>query len=98
MSKAIGAPTTNGAGAASVPASRRKPGKASVPAPLFSTEPTTLMQAICAAATNPEMDTAKVEHLIRLRKRDGGAEAERAFNDALAKLHRPRCSPLWPMP
>lgn len=42
------------------------------------------MQAICAAATNPEMDTAKVEHLIRLHRELEAQEAERSFNAALA--------------
>lgn len=80
MSRAT-APVTNGSGATSAVAVRstRKPPKPRLPA-----QPNSLLEAIIFAASDPGIDIAKVEHLIRLRKEMEAAEAERAFNDALA--------------
>jgi hypothetical protein len=78
MSKATAVPTTNGTGAASVPV--RRP-----PKPQLPPQPHNLLEAIIFAASDPGIDIAKVEHLIRLRKEMEAAEAEQRFNDALAK-------------
>jgi hypothetical protein len=55
-----------------------------VPPPLFIAQPTTLLAAIAAAATSPDIDTSKVEHLVKLHREMETQAAERAFNDALA--------------
>jgi hypothetical protein len=69
-------------GAATVPAvsSRRKP---KLPTKLYE-PPATLMEAIIHAASDAALDISRVQQLIELRKQLERAEAERAFNDALA--------------
>src|SRR5262245_40105895 len=81
MSKATHSPTSNGNGAAIAVVARspRKP-----PKPQLPRQPHSLLEAIICAASDPAVDIAKVEHLIRLRKEMEAAEAERLFNEALA--------------
>ena len=55
------------------------------PAALPATQPANLMQALAAAATNPQMDVAKVERLFAMHKELQDREAAQAFADALAK-------------
>src|SRR5262249_31200244 len=80
--KATQSPTTNGDGRATAIVARppRKPSKPPLPP-----QPSSLLEAIIFAASDPGIDIAKVEHLIRLRKEMEAAEAERLFNEALAK-------------
>jgi ERF superfamily protein len=47
-------------------------------------KPGNLLEAIIMAASDPSIDIAKVEHLVRLKKEMDAAEAERLFNEALA--------------
>jgi hypothetical protein len=77
--KATQSPTPNGDGRATAITARPQR-RAIHPPP----EPTTLLQAIITAASNPAVDLQKVEHLIRLRKEMEQADAEQAFNAALA--------------
>ncbi len=48
-------------------------------------KPSTLMEALAAAATNPAMDVAKVEKLFAMHKELQDREAAQAFADAMAK-------------
>ncbi|HEY1245347.1 MAG TPA: ERF family protein, partial [Hyphomicrobiaceae bacterium] len=57
----------------------RKPARPQLPA-----QPSSLLEAIIFAASDAAVDIAKVEHLIRLRKEMEAAEAEHAFNNAMA--------------
>jgi hypothetical protein len=77
----------------SVPAAPRRrratgehPPPASMPA-----KPSSLLEAIIYAASDPSIDIAKVEHLVRLKKEMDAADAERLFNEAMsraqAKMH-----------
>jgi hypothetical protein len=79
--KANPVPTTDSGGTASSPVRlpTRKP-----PKPKLLARPHNLLQAIICAASDPSIDIAKVEHLVRLKKEMEAAEAERLFNDALA--------------
>jgi hypothetical protein len=78
--KATQSPTPNGDGRATAVALSPKQKRA----PALPPEPTTLLQAIILAASNPAVDVAKVEHLVRLKKEMEAAEAAHAFNNALA--------------
>src|SRR5262245_43055236 len=83
MSKAIQSPTTNGTGATSAPV--RLPTARKQPAP---PQPTTLLEAIVIAASDPAIDISKVEHLIKLKKEIDAAEAESRFNEAMAEVQK----------
>jgi hypothetical protein len=47
-------------------------------------KPSSLLEAIIMAASDPTIDTAKIEHLVRLHRDMETAENERLFNEALA--------------
>lgn len=51
-------------------------------------QPTSLLQAITNAATNPAMDIEKVERLFAMHQKIVAQQAEQAFNDALARAQR----------
>jgi hypothetical protein len=55
------------------------------PAPVPA-KPSSLLEAIILAASDPSIDIAKGEHLIRLKREMELAEAERVFNDAMAAV------------
>jgi hypothetical protein len=80
--KATAPATPNGDAKATAVATRshRKP-----PKPQLPPQPNSLLEAIIFAASDPGIDIAKVEHLIRLRKEMEAAEAEQRFNEALAR-------------
>jgi ERF superfamily protein len=69
--------------APAAPRRRRANGQHPPPA-LVTTKPSSLLEAIIHAASDPSIDIAKVEHLVRLKKEMDSAEAERLFNEALA--------------
>jgi hypothetical protein len=81
--KAAASPIPNGHAPATavVARPRSKPLKPSLPP-----QPNSLLEAIIYAASDPSIDIAKVEHLIRLRKEMEAVEAERLFNDAMATV------------
>jgi hypothetical protein len=66
-----------------VPKRRRVNGQHPPPAHLPA-KPSSLLEAIIYAASDPTIDIAKVEHLVRLKKEIEAAEAEKLFNEALA--------------
>jgi ERF superfamily len=79
--KATAAPTTNGSGATSAPVrlpTRKPPRRPEI------REPRSVLEAVIFAACDPACDVQKLEHLVRLRKELEAAEAEHAFNSALA--------------
>lgn len=53
--------------------------------PAVQAQPTSLLQAITTAASNPAMDLDKIERLFALHEKVVAREAEAAFNDAMAK-------------
>jgi ERF superfamily len=65
------------------PRRRRANGQHPPPARMPA-KPGSLLEAIILAASDPSIDIAKVEHLVRLKKEMDAAEAERLFNEALA--------------
>jgi hypothetical protein len=65
------------------PKRRRANGQHPPPA-LVTAKPSSLLEAIIHAASDPSIDIAKVEHLVRLKKEIDAAEAEGLFNEALA--------------
>jgi hypothetical protein len=69
-------------GAVPVPAPSR-PQRPKPRKPEFG-QPHNLLEAIIYAASDPSIDIAKVEHLVRLKKEMEATEAERLFNEALA--------------
>jgi hypothetical protein len=71
-------PATDCAGKATAVVAGSKP-KRKLPA-----KPSSLLEAIIMAASDPTVDTAKVEHLVRLHRDMEAAENERLFNEALA--------------
>ena len=61
-----------------------EPAKDSLPVPL-SGHATSLLQAITAAASNPQTDIEKMERLFKMHQAMVAQEAEAAFNAALAR-------------
>ena len=51
-------------------------------------QPTSLMQAITMAASNPAMDMDKIERLFAMHQKMLAHEAEAQFNDAMARAQR----------
>ncbi len=51
-------------------------------------QPTSLMQAITMAASNPAMDMDKIERLFAMHQKVLAQEAEAAFNDAMARAQK----------
>ncbi|HEY1243442.1 MAG TPA: ERF family protein [Hyphomicrobiaceae bacterium] len=76
-------PVLNGNGAAPATAVVARPPRPKPRKPELR-EPRTLLEAIVCAASDPAIDIGKIEHLIRLRREMEQAEAEHAFNNALA--------------
>jgi hypothetical protein len=70
--------------AATPPRGRRANGEHPPPAPV-PTKPSSLLEAIILAASDPSIDTAKIEHLVRLHRDMEAAEAERLFNEAMSR-------------
>lgn len=52
------------------------------------TQPTSLMQAITMAASNPAMDMDKIERLFAMHQKVLAQEAETKFNEAMARAQR----------
>jgi hypothetical protein len=82
MTRATASPTLNGSGGATAVAAR--PVRKS-PKPPALPQPTTLMQAIIAASSNPQVDTGKVRELVELHKTLQACEWQRAFNAAMTE-------------
>ncbi len=55
---------------------------------LQGAQPTSLMQAITMAASNPAMDMDKIERLFAMHQKVLAQEAEAQFNDAMARAQR----------